>query len=286
MSAAFTGLSEILVATGYDSSSSSLNDSSPLNDKGTFIHSLPNIASFILLVAVFAAIGLPTEKFRVWPKWKLSSTILQIGFIISFILPLIPAIIPLKYLTKSSGDAFIAADDLANDQLSVSELQEAYTSDVKSQILGAAIENNPGIQNFVAALPVLLSFPTSLIAGSLRIRGLLPDSSLSSWILTTSAPFLSIVVLAAAIIIIQVVGDLTLMFGVFFQCITPWMYVFRRGLYVKAPSEGGEKKIDRNQQIILIMKLLSLALYISWAFTNDHLKSGNALSYTKFILEV
>jgi len=262
MSAALTGLSAVV-------------ESNKLTDKGNFVYNLPNIANFVLLIAVLGAIGYPRGKLRMWPKWRMSSKIIRVGFIVSFILPIIPAIIPLRYL---ASDSYQVAAFAFDDNDSIPEIL------LKSQNAHSTIR--VGIDNFISTLPVLISFPSALLAGSLRIRGLLPDSSLSSWILTTTAPFISIVILAAAILIIQFVGDATLMLGVFFRCAAPWLYVVRRGLYVKEASEEREKKVNFNQTIILISNLIGLGLIIYWMFTQDFLKSEEATNYAKFILEV
>jgi len=132
--------------------------------------------------------------------------------------------------------------------------------------------------------------------GSLRIRGLLPESHLSSWVLTTTAPCVSIAMLAASILVIQILGDLILMFGVLFLCLSPWMYVFQRGLYVKASTEEGEKKVDRNQMMMLVMNLLGLVFCVTWACLPKERALGKefqnllgeqkATTFAQFILEV
>jgi hypothetical protein len=301
LSSAFTGLS---AALGYDEEG---EDKEYLDDRGNFIYKLPNIANFILLVAVMGAIGFPKGRLRVWPKWRLSSKILRVGFIISFILPIIPALIPLEFISKSSSssssssseeiinDAFPGADviefisnsssnsnEIMNDALSDADA----INDMAQQRTAMQTTVTVGIQNFISALPVLVSFPSSLLAGSLRIRGLLPDSTLSSWILVTTAPFLSIVMMAVSILIIQFGGDVALMIGVFLRCFYPWMYVFRRGLYVKAASEEREKKVDCNQHFMSVINLVSISLIVKWLFTQDLIKSGEAINYAKLLLEI
>jgi len=246
------------------------------SDKGNFVLNLPNVANCVLLFAVIGAIGIPKGKLRMWTKWRMSSKIIRIGFMIAFILPIIPAIIPLRFTFKDDISAVL---DIPNNITPNPDLISQAQQQNAKKIVAV------GVNNFVSTLPVLISFPSSLIGGSLRIRGLLPDSTLSSWILSTTAPFLSIITLAAASLIIQFFGDATLMCGVLFKCFSPWLYVIRRGLYVKSATEEREKKADTNGKIILITNLVGLGLITTWVYTQDSLMSEKTFVYARFILE-
>jgi hypothetical protein len=75
-----------------------------LNTMGNLVKSLPFIGNIFILFAVIGAIGIPypNGKFRVWSNWRVSKRIIRIGFVISFILPIIPAFIPLQYLSTTN----------------------------------------------------------------------------------------------------------------------------------------------------------------------------------------
>jgi hypothetical protein len=243
-----------------------------LNGWGNFLINLSSIANIVIFVAVVLATGIPYGKCRVWSNWRLSSRILRYGFVISFILPMIPAFVPLKYYAKYPPPP---GSDIDFSDLEIGELNSTLLMELAQANTDLSMESgegaiaNPrdtlqwfllqweiGLSNFIKFLPALLSFPASLFGASLRIKGLLPYTSLSSWMLTVAGPFLSLVILAAAMLIIQFYGNGVLTWGVLFLAVGPWLNVFRRGLYVKAPDEETNKQIDYNQKISLVFKVL------------------------------
>ena len=262
-----------------------------LNGWGNFVTNLSSIANIIILVAVVGAIGIPLGKFRVWSDWRLSSKIIRYGFIISFILPMIPAFVPLKFLAKDppppDSEIDFSVLDPAQFNSEVFSLIEPEVVETASQTLvWRRLQLEIGLSNFIKFLPALISFPASLSGAALRIKGLLPKSSLSSWILTVAGPFLSLVILTAAMLIIQFSGSFLLTFGVVFLSTGPWLNVFRRGLYVKAPDEETDKLIDCNQKISLVFKLAGWLLVICWAATiSPKFDVRKFLKFVKLILE-
>lgn len=254
-----------------------------LNGVGNFVTNLSSIANIIILIAVIGAIGIPFGKFRVWSDWRLSSKIIRYGFIVSFVLPIIPAFVPLKYFAvapppQGSGMSVLDFAQLGISTTSLAESEEG----LEWKLLQLEIY----LSNFIKFLPALFSFPASLFGASLRIKGLLPKSSLSSWILTVAGPFLSLVILAAAMLIMQFYGDILLTLGVIFLSTGPWLNVFRRKLYVTAPDDHTDKQIDFTQLVSLIFKLLGWAFIIMWAIIN-YLKDDvlELFKFFKLILE-
>jgi hypothetical protein len=257
-----------------------------LNGWGNFVTNLPSIANIIILVAVVGAIGIPLGKFRVWPNWRLSSRIIRFGFIISFILPMIPAFVPLKFLVNYPLPPDSEIDFSFLDSAQFNSEVTTLTESEKVEMARQALVWRIGLSNFIKFLPALISFPASLFGAALRIKGLLPKSSLSSWILTVAGPFLSLVILTAAILLIQFSGSFLLTIGVVFLSTGPWLNVFRRGLYVKAPDEETDKLIDCNQKISLVFKLAGWILVICWAVTlSPKFDAWKFLKSVKLVLE-
>ncbi|KAL3816653.1 hypothetical protein ACHAXA_000831 [Cyclostephanos tholiformis] len=256
---------------------------------GNLLVNLSSIANIIIFISVVLATGMPYGKCRVWSNWRLSSKILRYGFIISFILPMIPAFIPLKYYVKdlTPPESNFAFSDLDLSTLLMEmEFGEGDITKQQEIVQWKYLQWKIGLSNFVKFLPALFSFPAALFGASLRIKGLLPKSTLSSWMLTVAGPFLSLVILAAAMLIIQFYGNGLLTFGVLFLAVGPWLNVFRRGLYVKAPDEETRKSIDCNQKVSLVFKLGGWILVIIWAIA-DYMKGdiSEILEFVKLILE-
>jgi len=93
----------------------------------------------------------------------------------------------------------------------------------------------------------------------------MPDFTLASWVIMISAPFHSILVLVSLIFIIQLAGSFILVLATLLLCATPWLYVFRRELYIGASNEKNEKKIDINHKIMLVLVISSIILLVVWA---------------------
>lgn len=264
-----------------------------LNGWGNFVINLPYLANIIIFVAVVGAIGIPCGKFRVWCDWRKSSKIIRFGFIVSFILPMIPAFVPLKYLAKDPPppDSENPTDIFRNILgIFLSDQDPAQLNNANPETLEwIRLQMEVALSNFIKFLPALISFPASLSGASLRIKGLLPKSSLSSWILTVAGPFLSLVILTAAMLIIQIYSNVLLSLGVLCLVGGPWLNVFRRGLYTKAPHKEVNKKIDCNQRLSLILKLTGLILVIIWAITDlrfMQVDMWQVLKLIKLVLEM
>jgi hypothetical protein len=276
---------------------------SELNGLGNFLINLSYVANIVIFVAVVLATGIPYGKLRVWSNWRLSSKILRYGFVISFVLPMIPAFVPLKYYAKDpppQSDFNVLFSDLVIGNINSTLLMELVEENTIQFMLSPETEAEKhqeslewfflqweiGLSNFIKFLPALLSFPAALFAASLRIKGLLPKSSLSSWMLTVAGPFLSLVILAAAMLMIQFYGNPVLTWGVLFLAVGPWLNVFRRGLYVQAPDEDTDRQIDCNQKFSLVFKGVGWILVIIWAIF-DYMKGDiqEILKVVKLILE-
>jgi len=206
-----------------------------LTRTGIFLYMLPNLADAALFLGVIAALCY-------WKEWHKTSRLLKYGWLASTLLPLIPALFPVDFIL--------------HDPHGVITKVEIYIFRVMF-----------ALQYAFWLLPLILTFPASCVRAALRIRGLIPDSSFSSWILTIAAPFQSLLVLVALVIIIQIMGNWILISGAFLMCLAPWMYVFRRNIYISASNDDNEKKIDRNQKIIMCMNISSLFLLVIWAHT-------------------
>jgi len=200
----------------------------------TFLVAMPFIADTVLILGVIYALC-------DWKEWQKTAGQLKYGWLLATVMPLIPALVPVVFFLKD--DNKLTADEITVEQGKVA------------------------IRYVTTIVPLIISFPASCVRAALRIRGLIPDSSFSSWIISIAAPFQSLLVLVSLILPIQMMGDGMLVAGALLLCLAPWLYVFRRNLYVSVSNDEKEKKIDVNQMIMMCMTIVSVILLFTWAHT-------------------
>ena len=165
-------------------------EDSALNAWGKFLLFLQGTDSMFLFFPIAYAIAS-------WHKLGGSILAVRIGWLLSFIMPLLPALFPLEMVIKKS-----ILDPLDDATLAIYKLQIA-------------------LSYAITLLPVIITFPGGAVRASLRIRWLLPNSSLAGWILVISAPFYSIVVCIALVVIMQVAGNSLLFLGTLVIVLAP-----------------------------------------------------------------
>jgi hypothetical protein len=181
-----------------------------------------------------------------WENIKKSMYAVRFGWLISFVLPLLPALFPLEMIVKASTIDAIDAATLSGFKLTLA-LSYALT-----------------------LLPVTVTFPGGAVRASIRIRWLLPDSFLAGWILVMCAPFYSVVVCMALVIVIQIVGNGVLFAGMVLIVAAPCLYVVWSDLFT-----GNWRKVEKltqvrtKQQIIALVTLAGYGLFLLWGFTAD-----------------
>jgi len=217
------------------------------NGFGKLVFLLPTIAPWVLL-------GFAVASAAVWNKWRLSTRLLKIGWGVSFILPLVPAIFPLEHIYTS---------DIVDYYKNYATPEEmAFYQSIKVVVAVAYMLN---------ILPVVISFPGGTMRAALRIRALLPESSLSSWILVISSPFYSVLILMALVVILQLAGNVLLILGSLLLTINPWVYVYFRRLLVTVSTPKSEKQLDLLQRCIGVSNLIGFILIILYVITSPDL---------------
>jgi hypothetical protein len=240
-----------------------------LNDLGDLLYFLPSTASTILFIAATAALCY-------WAaSWRRSTRILRIGWVISFILPFVPAMVPINAL-------LISCEDRNSNSTSVTESTANTTSTTSAcdETTQAVYELEVSIYEYQMAttyafqlFPIVAMFPWGMSRAALKIRGLLPQSMLSSWILVIMAPFQSVVFLLGLILLIQLGGNVWLFLGTVCFASAPWMFVGRRHFFLCTPTEESENQVDRT--MVWIGRLVKLG--IIFYFVGALLTPENAL---------
>lgn len=188
------------------------------------------------LVILFGGV---TDALLNWHDCDKSSSHLMKGWLSTIILSFIPAFVPLHY------------------QLKMEQTDPLW----KAQQVYAALWYMKEL------LPFIITFPTSLMRGALRIRGLIPfpASSLAGWVIFMTAPFQSLFVLFSFTIILQLNPSITLIVATVLMIISPWLYILRAELYVCPLNEETERRIVLNHRILLALTVSSVVLLIIWA---------------------
>jgi hypothetical protein len=207
------------------------------NGFGKLVITIQSIDSVFLFAGVLAALVC-------WNQFTRSIQVVRLGFLISFIMPLIPALFPLEFIVKNIYDSITDAD-----------------------IVGIKVIRSLGY--VLQLLPIIISFPGGALRGALRIRWLLPESMLSGWILVMSAPFYSILLYVALIAIMQVAGNFLLFIGILLVVAAPWMYVVKGKYYVRLWTDDTRKYALITQRVAGIASLLGYAIVLIFAFTGD-----------------
>lgn len=200
--------------------------------------------SLVLVFLPFAAI-LATVS---WTNLRFSQRAATGGWLIATTIPIVLATIPVRYLLSSSPD--MSEEELATYKQTVF-------------FLGIVMALNYAIQ----LLPVIVSMPSGVMAGCLRVKSLLPDSVLPGWFLVSVAPFYSMLTLIAFVIISQIAGNALLIIAVALFAISPWVHVYYSKAYVQPSGDGSKLKVWRAQQISGLMNLAAIVLLLIWAPT-------------------
>lgn len=221
------------------------SDNGSLNALGIFVMFLTSIDS------IFLNIGMSVSM-HIWSKPNISMKALRLGWIASFVLPLVPALFPLEMLLKK--DDIEAIEDGMED------------ADTFFLVLKLTLALSYAIQ----LLPAVITFPGGAVRGALRILGLLPNSSLPGWILMVTAPFYSLLVCVALVIVIQVAGNGILFCGTLLLVAAPLVYMVRRRLFVTDKKEDNhEHQLRMTQKVSTALTGAGLFLLLIWAFTAE-----------------
>jgi len=214
-----------------------LGNDSPWNGFGKFLFVMLELSDLFLFVAVCYA----ATK---WHQVRRSTRALRIGWTISIILPLLPAIFPLEMVV---------------DQFVVFDLKE--TGDV------FYVKIELALRYVLQLLPVVVTVPSSAVRAALRIRHLMPHSSLPGWILLICAPFYSLVVLIALVVVTQVAGDVLLLIGTLLLVLKPCVYLLRGSLFVGVSTPKVEKQIRTTMYVGVALGVAGIVMVTLWAFT-------------------
>lgn len=175
-----------------------------------------------------------------WSRHKRSRRTLTIGWTISFLLPLLFALIPVSWRYDIAGVPAQASMAL--------------------QLLGA-------VSNYVTLMPTVLALIPGIMRACLRVKVLLPQSMLPGWFLVGASPLWVFLFLVMFAIIDQVASEAMLIAGVVLLSGAPIIYLFRINVFTKPITDDVEfKKLLSIQTIVRFVLGAGLVLLGIWLF--------------------
>jgi hypothetical protein len=136
-----------------------------------------------------------------------------------------------------------------------------------------------GIGYTLQLVPLLVTVPSGLLRGSLRIRGLLPESSLAGWFIVIVAPLQPLMIFAVLVLLSQLFGDVLLLIGTILLLTVPMLYSFNGRLYTGNLTPEQDVELLWVQQIVGLMSLLGMVLIASWALTKEILPTADVCRF-------
>ena len=229
----------------------------------TSLHEYYNSFGIMLLVGYYFGLILDGASICAslwfWNSYEKSSRFLAIGWIGSLVLSLWLIVVPVSFIMK---------DNLLDQGITESEmyLRWAY-----------------GMGFIIAVFPILITVPMSMIRGSLYIKGLLPEASLSGFFITLVSPSASILVVVTAVLISELTGDALSFIGVLLQILAPAIMAVRPRLYTVPRTDKIDNEISWIQWTTEAMVNLGLLCLVIWANNEKILSNGTEV--TRFLFE-
>lgn len=194
-----------------------------------------------------------------WNRFKLSANICTYSWLFSLIAPIWPALLPIEMLFEDEALESITQEDLYLIKVTV------------------------GVWYSLLIIPLVVTIPSGMVRGSVRIRGLLPESSLAGWFIVLVTPMIPVMTFVAFILVAQIAGDVKLVVGVAFLLVSPLLFIIRRKLYTEAITEEQDRSLDWNQRTMGLLSLIGILLIGVWVVQSGYFPSF--ASAGKFVCE-
>ncbi|HUQ71328.1 MAG TPA: hypothetical protein VM165_17500 [Planctomycetaceae bacterium] len=212
---------------------------------------LGQFADLVELAALYALAAASLLALATWTRFRFSSRVLQIGFLVSFFVPMIVWLLPGSWW----GD-----DDSYSD---FREDPAAFIAEVAEALLIAA-------EALFGLLPTVLSLIPGVQRACLRIKTLLPESLLPGWYLVAAAPLYGLFLLVIFVGINQVASDPIFLIGMFLFLAAPAMYVVRADVFTGPLATDSEFQRMRGvQRIIALITVAAGVLLVYYVCTQN-----------------
>ena len=195
-----------------------------------------------------------------WTELRRPSRVLIACWVLSIVIPLITALLPI--------DALFDFDPLRNlaAQSDLSGATMTAGQEVHALILSQRVAL--AVQYALVLLPVIITVPSGVLKGAGRMRFLFPAAALPGWFLISVAPFYSIFLIVVFILIDQIVGNFLLVVAIGLMAFSPWLFVLRRRVYGRAMSIAEARvELPKAGRLGGYITVAALALLTIWMLT-------------------
>lgn len=200
---------------------------------GVIAELLPILTLFALPVTAYMAA-------RIWYRHRRSRSVLLRGWLIALVTPLLLALLPYTWRVPTMGNPMQAA---------------------QVSILGAMVV-------YVTLMPAVLSLIPGVLRGCLRVKSLLPQSTLPGWFLIAATPLYILLFMVVFSTINQVLGNFLLLLGVLALVGSPVMYLVNSRTFTRPLSQPEDiARIGSVQNVALLITGAGLLLVMLWAVT-------------------
>jgi len=212
---------------------------------------LGQVADFVELAAMYALSAAGLIALLAWKRFKFSSRVLLIGFLTSFFVPMILALLPWSVWGYTDSYADFREDPAT------------FIEEVAEALLEA-------VQALIKLLPIVLSLIPGVQRACLRIKTLLPEAVLPGWYLVAAAPLYGLFLLVIFIGINQVASDPIFLIGMFLFLAAPAMYVLRADVFTRPLATDAEFQRMRSvQRIIALITVAAGVLLLYYVSTQN-----------------
>lgn len=212
-------------------------------DSASGFGALANCAHLLSLYAMPVAAFVAS---RAWSRLQASRLWMLYGWLISFLVPILVALLPLEWLL---------------------ELEDAdTTAALQGQKIGLGVAGLiVGVYSFFQFLPTVLSLIPGAMRACVRLKMLLPQSLVPGWFLIAASLVYALILLPVFIAVSKFCGNFLLIVGVMLLVFAPLLYVIHGRVFVQ-PLSSAEASHDIRRVQRWVVAAMILAVFVLAAF--------------------
>ena len=207
------------------------------------------------LVAVSATAAACLSGLRAWKRPGTSSRLLLTAWAVTFVTPIVYALLPADLLLRVHVTSKGAAG---------TELVDKF-----DELMELAFELAFSGGTFLLLLPAVLSVIPGAVNGCLRIKSLLPAAQLPGWLLVFVAPLILLFWVVILVVANAALQSPLLVLGVVFWAGSPTLYALRRRVFVQSQLTAQDAaKIAGVKRLVGLLSLTGAALIVASTMTS------------------